>query len=276
VASPRVSRVHPIESKIRRVNKVSISEDIAQQILDLISSGNLAPGQRLPSERELCKNFGAARSSLREALRGLSMIGVLTARVGEGTSVAADGGKFLGKVIEWRLITEKHDIENLLEVRIALEGVAAANMALNGTEADIAKLGALLARMKSSVNDKKQFAAYDLEFHVTIAKASGNTLLFDLISMIRNQLVTALDKLLLPHVRPITYKEHAAIVHAIERRDPVKARDAMYAHLHSSLLRHRGTTPKETAAKPTTAAAVKTRRAPRIAAAAAPAARQPD
>jgi GntR family transcriptional repressor for pyruvate dehydrogenase complex len=276
VASPRVSRVHPIESKIRRVNKVSISEDIAQQILDLISSGNLAPGQRLPSERELCKNFGAARSSLREALRGLSMIGVLTARVGEGTSVAADGGKFLGKVIEWRLITEKHDIENLLEVRIALEGVAAANMALNGTEADIAKLGALLARMKSSVNDKKQFAAYDLEFHVTIAKASGNTLLFDLISMIRNQLVTALDKLLLPHVRPITNKEHAAIVHAIERRDPVKARDAMYAHLHSSLLRHRGTTLKETATKPTTAAAVKTRRAPRIAAAAAPAARQPD
>ena len=99
MASPRVSRVQPIESQFRRVNKVSISEDIAQQILDLISSGKLIPGQRLPSERELCKNFGAARSSLREALRGLSMIGVLTARVGEGTSVAADGGKFLGKIV---------------------------------------------------------------------------------------------------------------------------------------------------------------------------------
>ena len=262
MAGPRVSRVHPIESKIRRVNKVSISEDIAQQILDLISNGTLVPGQRIPSERDLCKTFGAARSSLREALRGLCMIGVLTARVGEGTSVAADGGKFLGKVMEWRLITEKHDIENLLEVRIALEGVAAANMALNGTEDDIAKLSELLAKMKSSVNDKKQFAAYDLEFHVTIAKASGNSLLFDLISMIRNQLVRALDKLLLPHVRPITYKEHEAIVHAIERRDPEKARDAMYAHLHSSLLRHRGTPVKTT--KPAAPVAVKTRRAGRI------------
>ena len=147
MAGPRVSRVHPIESKIRRVNKVSISEDIAQQILDLISNGTLVPGQRIPSERDLCKTFGAARSSLREALRGLCMIGVLTARVGEGTSVAADGGKFLGKIMEWRLITEKHDIENLLEVRIALEGVAAANMALNGTEDDIAKLSELLAKM---------------------------------------------------------------------------------------------------------------------------------
>src|ERR1700733_15532691 len=154
-----------VQSKIRRVTKVSISEEIAQQIMDLIASGDLKPGQRLPSERELCKNFGAGRSSLREALRCLSIVGVLNARVGEGTSVATDGGKFLGKIVEWRLITEKHDIENLLEVRIALEGVAAANMALNGTDADIAKLGALLARMKSSVSDKKQFAAYDLEFH---------------------------------------------------------------------------------------------------------------
>jgi GntR family transcriptional repressor for pyruvate dehydrogenase complex len=241
VASPRVSRVQPIEPQFRRVNKISISEDIAQQILDLISSGKLVPGQRLPSERELCKNFGAARSSLREALRGLSMIGVLTARVGEGTSVAADGGKFLGKIMEWRLITEKHDIENLLEVRIALEGVAAANMALHGTEADIAKLGALLAKMKSSVKDKKQFAAFDLEFHVTLAKASGNSLLFDLICMIRNQLVTALDKLLLPHVRPLTYKEHAVIFQAIERRDAKSASDAMHVHLESSLARHRAT-----------------------------------
>jgi GntR family transcriptional repressor for pyruvate dehydrogenase complex len=265
VASPRVSRVQPIESQFRRVNKVSISEDIAQQILDLISSGNLEPGQRLPSERELCKNFGAARSSLREALRGLSMIGVLTARVGEGTSVAADGGKFLGKIIEWRLITEKHDIENLLEVRIALEGIAAANVARDGTETDIARLATLLAKMKSAVKDKKQFAALDLEFHVTLAKASGNSLLFDLISMIRNQLVTALDKLLLPQVRPLTYKEHAAIVDAIQHRDADRARDAMHTHLQSSLARHRATMGEKIATKSMVPVAVTRRRSRRIA-----------
>jgi GntR family transcriptional repressor for pyruvate dehydrogenase complex len=251
--------VQPIEPQFRRVNKISISEDIAQQILDLISSGKLTPGQRLPSERELCKNFGAARSSLREALRGLSMIGVLTARVGEGTSVAADGGKFLGKIIEWRLITEKHDIENLLEVRVALEGIAAANVAREGKPADIAKLSALLAKMKSSVKDKKQFAALDLEFHVTLAKASGNSLLFDLISMIRNQLVTALEKLLLPHVRPLTYKEHAAIVEAIEQHDGDRARDAMHTHLQSSLARHRAMMGEQIGAKAMVPVAVKKR-----------------
>ena len=259
MASRRASRVQPVEPQFRRVNKVSISEDIAQQILDLISSGKLTPGQRLPSERELCKNFGAARSSLREALRGLSMIGVLTARVGEGTSVAADGGKFLGKIMEWRLITEKHDIENLLEVRVALEGIAAANVAREGSQADIARLSTLLSKMKSSVKDKKQFAALDLEFHVTLAKASGNSLLFDLVSMIRNQLVTALDKLLLPQVRPLTYKEHAAIVEAIVQRDADRARDAMHTHLLSSLARHRATMGEQIATKAVVPVAVEKR-----------------
>jgi GntR family transcriptional repressor for pyruvate dehydrogenase complex len=187
------------------------------------------------------------------------MIGVLTARVGEGTSVAADGGKFLGKIMEWRLITEKHDIENLLEVRIALEGIAAANVARDGTEADIARLATLLSKMKSAVKDKKQFAALDLEFHVTLAKASGNSLLFDLISMIRNQLVTALDKLLLPHVRPLTYKEHAAIVAAIQQRDADRARDAMHTHLQSSLVRHRATMGEKIAAKASVPVAAKKR-----------------
>src|SRR6202789_3624556 len=89
-----------IESKIKPVVKTSISDEIVDQIISLISKGDLKPGQRLPSERELCKTFGAGRSSLREALRCLSIVGVLNARVGEGTSIALDGGKFLGKIFE--------------------------------------------------------------------------------------------------------------------------------------------------------------------------------
>jgi GntR family transcriptional repressor for pyruvate dehydrogenase complex len=148
-----VSHTKKIQSKIRPVTKISISEEIAQQIMDLISNGDLKPGQRLPSERELCKNFGAGRSSLREALRCLSIMGVLNARVGEGTSIALDGEKFLGKIVEWRLITEKHDIENLLEVRIALEGVAAAKVASVGSKEDIAKIEELIGKMEASVSD---------------------------------------------------------------------------------------------------------------------------
>jgi GntR family transcriptional repressor for pyruvate dehydrogenase complex len=94
---PTKSNVTP---KLRRVAKVSISDEIVEQLMELIAQGDLKPGQRLPSERELCVRFGTCRSSLREALRCLSIVGVLNARVGEGTSVATDGGKFLGTILE--------------------------------------------------------------------------------------------------------------------------------------------------------------------------------
>lgn len=230
-----------VESKIQRVTKISISEEIARQIMDLISNGDLKPGDHLPSERELCKNFGASRSSLREALRCLSIVGVLDARVGEGTSVASDGEKFLRKIIEWRLMTERHDVENLLEVRMALEGVSAADTALNGTPEQIEKLRILLTRMHAVIKDEKAFAALDLEFHVTLANASGNALISDLISLVRNQLMKALHKVLVvPHALPLTHQEHTAIVEAIERHDPEAARTAMRAHLEAHLRRYAG------------------------------------
>jgi GntR family transcriptional regulator, transcriptional repressor for pyruvate dehydrogenase complex len=229
----------PVESKIKRVTKISISDEIAKQIMDLISRGELKPGDHLPSERELCKDFGASRSSLREALRCLSIVGVLNARVGEGTSVAEDGEKFLRKIIEWRLITERHDIENLLEVRMALEGVSAANTARHATAEQVEELRKLVAKMRASLKDEKTFAALDLDFHVAMAEASGNELVFDLIALVRGQLLKALHKVLVvPHALPLALKEHAAIFGAIERRDPDGAREAMQKHLLAHLMRY--------------------------------------
>ncbi len=207
--------------------------------MDLIADGTLKPGQRLLSERELCGLFGASRSSLREALRCLSIVGVLNARVGEGTSVAEDGGKFLRKIMEWRLISENHDIENLLEVRIALEGVSAAKSAMNATPEDIEKARKLLSQMKNALKDKKQFAVLDLEFHITLANASGNAVLSDLISVIRSQLARTLARVLkLPNALPLSLKEHTAILDAIERHDHEGARKAMLDHLEAVLVRY--------------------------------------
>ena len=236
---PQTPRLKPIKSKLRPVSKTSISDEIVDQIMSLIASGDLKPGQRLPSERELCKDFGAGRSSLREALRCLCIVGVLTARVGEGTSVALDGGKFLGKIVEWRIITEQHDIEDLMQVRIALESVTAASAASRSSEENLTKLQLLLAKMEAAVNDERRFAALDLEFHVTLAAASENFLILDLVSMIRGQLAKALSRVLtLPNARPLTLKEHLVIVNALRRRDPHAASDAMRHHLEAGLKRY--------------------------------------
>jgi GntR family transcriptional repressor for pyruvate dehydrogenase complex len=239
----RKDQLHPQETgqlKLQPIRRSSISDDIVQQIISLISKGDLKAGQRLPSERELCVRFGAGRSSLREALRCLSIMGVLTARVGEGTSVAIDRSKFMETVLRWRLSTEQHDIEDLMEVRIALEGVTAARAARNSADADIKKLRDLVAKMEVAVGDAKRFAALDLDFHLGLAKTSNNDLILDLVSLIRGQLERGVAKvLLLPEAMPLSVKEHKAILQAIIKRDPEAARAAMQAHLNAAILRHR-------------------------------------
>lgn len=239
MGSSRVRQDLLVESKLRKVQKTSISEDIAQQIMDLIANGDLKPGQMLPTERDLCLNFGASRSSLREALRCLSIVGVLNARVGEGTSVAVNGEKFLGKVMEWRLVTEKHEIVSLMEVRKALEGLSASSAARRATKENIETLEQLLVEMKRATNDPKAFGVLDLEFHIELAKASGNSLVRDLVSMIRSQLARALTKVLpLPNALPLSYQEHSAVVEAIKREDPTAANEAMQEHLRRAIQRY--------------------------------------
>ncbi|PYV34221.1 MAG: hypothetical protein DMG22_06920 [Acidobacteria bacterium] len=118
-----------LQNKFMPIDKTSLSEEIAGQIMSLVSSGDLMPGQKLPSERELCLRFGVGRSSLREALRCLTIVGVLETRVGEGTFLAMNRDKFIGKVLEWRVATERKNVENLMKVRLALETETASNAA---------------------------------------------------------------------------------------------------------------------------------------------------
>ncbi|MEO6982088.1 MAG: FadR/GntR family transcriptional regulator [Edaphobacter sp.] len=226
--------------KVRPIRKSSISDDIVQQIISLISNGDLRAGQRLPSERDLCVEFAASRSSLREALRCLSIMGVLTARPGEGTSVAMDGTKFMETVLHWRMSTEQHDIENLMEVRVALEGVTAASAARNAHGADLKKLQDLVVKMEESVGDAKRFAALDLEFHLSLARASNNKLILDLVSVIRGQLERGVAKVLqLPQAMPLSVKEHRDILQAVTANQAEEACAAMQAHLNAAVLRHR-------------------------------------
>jgi GntR family transcriptional repressor for pyruvate dehydrogenase complex len=259
------SKAISVNPKIRPIKKTTISDEIVEQIMGLIESGELQPGQRLPSERDLCVQFGTGRSSLREALRCLSIVGVLQSRVGDGTTVAVNSGKFLGKIFQWRLITEQQNIENLMQVRIALEGLTAANVAINGTAEDLRSLKLLLEQMKASLNDRTKFSALDLEFHIALAKASGNSLTMDLISMIRGQLARALNRVLvLPNARPLSLDEHLRIVGRIRDRDAEGARKAMDIHLNAALERYRkriaiDKTSNESSATPKAAAGKATR-----------------
>lgn len=228
-----------LREKFKPIDKTSLSEEISRQIMALVSSGDLMPGQKLPSERELCTKFGVGRSSLREALRCLTIVGVLETRVGEGTFLALNRDKFLGTVLGWRVATERKNVENLMRVRLALESETAANAALHCTTESVEELEETLFRMKASLADRLPFAAADAAFHLAIAKASENELIFDLLTLIRSQLEEGLLKVgAWPGGPETALVEHRRILDAIRSRDAEAAVSAMRDHLGGALRRY--------------------------------------
>lgn len=229
-----------LKPKVRKIVRVSLSENIAEQIMNSISRGDLRPGQRLPSERDLCKHFGVGRSSLREAIRCLAIIGILDVSVGNGTFVAERATKFLSKILQWRMFTEQLNIEDLMSVRMALEGAAAASAANFGTEKQFNKMDILLNKMQAAKNNPKRFLELDLKFHMLIAEASSNDLLVDLLLMIRRQLrVAVLQFVTLPSGTALACKHHSSLVRALKAHDAAGAVSIMQIHLTISLDRYR-------------------------------------
>src|SRR5688572_393202 len=90
-------------------------------MIDLISRGALKPGDRIPSEKQLCERFGVGRTSVREALRSLAVMGILTSHAGDGTYVSEDSSRYLEKALQWGLLLDRKMVHDLVETRLMLE-----------------------------------------------------------------------------------------------------------------------------------------------------------
>src|SRR5690348_11479615 len=116
-----IQRQSEPQPEFKRVPRASLSDHIVKQMADLISRGALKAGARIPSEKQLCHQFGVGRTSVREALRSLSAMGVLETRMGEGTFVAGDAGCALERSFQWGLLMNPKTVEDLVETRLMLE-----------------------------------------------------------------------------------------------------------------------------------------------------------
>ena len=228
---------------LRPVSKASLSDKIVEQIIDLIARDVLKPGERLPSERELCTMFGVGRTSVREALRSLSVMGILDGRVGEGTFVCDNNAKYLEKSLQWGLLLDSKAVQDLAETRLMLETETAASAAQRATVADLSGIEAALADMRDGLDAADHFLESDLQFHLLIAKATQNPILNNLLTMIRAYLLEWIRQSL---VKPASsdksgrarksLAEHDAIFAALRSRDEDGCRQAMKAHIISSSL----------------------------------------
>ncbi|TLY63584.1 MAG: FadR family transcriptional regulator [Gammaproteobacteria bacterium] len=213
---------------------MSSHDQVAAILGTEILKGIHRPGANMPPEPELIQRFQVSRTVLREVMKTLAAKGFVVSKTRIGTRVRdpVHWNFFDADVLAWRVRIGLDDdfLQCLTEVRRALEPAAAALAARRRTAADIAKLRALISQMGRSGHSRQSFAEVDLDFHVGVGAASGNPLIRSMASVIEAALVASFA-----YSSPVddaadhevTANSHAAIVDAIEARDPQAAAQAM-------------------------------------------------
>jgi len=214
-----------------------LSSQVAEQIQQLILSRQLKPGDRLPTERELGETFQVSRTVIREAIRVLEARGLVESQTGSGTYVRAIKGEEVANSLGMYITTQGRffSLESLMEVRRVLEIQVVRLAAQRATESDINHLESILQNMCRSVNDVDAFSRWDLEFHLQLARASGNSLFVILLE----PLTEALFELIwtgssTPGAAEEACAYHRRVLEFVKDRQSEKAADAMREHLDQS------------------------------------------
>jgi len=226
-------KVKTIFNKVR-TKKVYVK--IVEQIRDLIKEGKLKPGDKLPPEQVLAENFGTSRPSVREALSALEILGITESRGGKGNYImdASRSPLYEQKIME--LEKEESPFE-ILEARKVLEIEIVDLAAKRATKEDIDVIYESLHKMESAKSNIPEMMEFDKEFHMNIAKAAHNNLLFSLMDYLNNLLkeelwVNMKEKTWnLPGYPQKYLKEHSEIFNAIKNKDSKNARKQVYHHL---------------------------------------------
>jgi GntR family transcriptional regulator, transcriptional repressor for pyruvate dehydrogenase complex len=210
--------------------------EVTRRLLDYFTGGNIEPGSRLPPERQLASSLGVGRSAIREALAALEILGVVTVRPGSGTYLRGSVSELLPQTLSWGMLLGEQKTLELIGVRHGLEVQAARLAASAATDEAVHRLGEHLAAMERNRGaDLADFVTADMHFHQELAAAAGNELLAEMLQSIRSLIRVWVDRALndRDHAQ-LTCAEHAAILDAIEDRNPDDAAAAMSRHMDSA------------------------------------------
>ncbi len=221
----------------KQIRPKKIYEQVAEALIEMIRSETLKPGDRLDSVQQLAENFNVGRSAVREALSALRAMGLVEMRQGEGTYLKAFDPEALKLPIQTALLMKKKDIENLLEVRKVLEAGTVEAAAVRRSEKDLVRIKTALEEMKLATGNEELGEKADFDFHMAIARASGNSLLVSLLNNVSEMTIS-----LMRETRRLSlysekrtwerlYDQHSVLYKAIESENPESARTAIFEHL---------------------------------------------
>lgn len=224
-------------SSFATVSRVSPTQQVQGQLLAAIRNGEYPPGTLLPSERLLCEAFGVSRVSIREALAGLVATGLIDIQQGKGAFVRPGiGDEYAGP---FGLYIELHrdELAELLRVRGALDGLAAARAAENSDETALSAIKAAHQEFVDAVErgaDPEELKLRDVAFHESIAQAGGGMLLPNLLTQLNGLLVESRQILFAqPGQPPRSVAGHSVILNAILAGAAEDAQQAAVRHVDS-------------------------------------------
>jgi GntR family transcriptional repressor for pyruvate dehydrogenase complex len=222
--------------QIEPLAREGVALRLVHRLLGMVRTGNLKPGDRLPSERELAELFDVSRPTIREAIKALTMLGVLRTRHGGGIFVSPlEAADLLGP-LTFFLSLRDVEVDHLYDARALIEGEIAARAACRASEADANELEALIAQQEGVVDNPVAYRDVDRRFHMRLAEISGNPFLartaeslFTLGEEFR-KIASETTAVISGSVR-----DHKRIVVALRARDAEAARSAMRDHMQHVL-----------------------------------------
>jgi GntR family transcriptional repressor for pyruvate dehydrogenase complex len=214
----------------------TVCEAVIEQIKSGVRSNRYTPGSRLPSERALAEQLGISRPTIREALRTLTVLGVVEARQGSGTQLSPSSANVLKSSFEFLMLLDQPTVYALYEARELIEVHLAGRAAEYRTANDLAVLEAILEEMRREISDPAAMTDPNVRFHQAIAAAAQNVVMERVMDCLHDGIRTCIEA-----TRPATpdtagsYERHVTIYDAIRRQNPADARRAMTIHMATAV-----------------------------------------
>lgn len=225
-------------STFKAVKKVTVTEQIMEQIAGLITSGQLRAGDQLPNERDLAEQFRVTRGRVREALRALSLVGLITIRAGEGSFVNEQETPLQSDMIVWMFHSEINNLDEVYAARKLIESEVYVTAAAHAAKSDIVHLQTILqsiSKMKEGGHNPEDYLELLDQFDLYMGEITGNRIYGKLMqTIVHLRRETSLKLLKVPGAIDNSIEMRSSILKAIQSKDPKLVNESVKSLFRSS------------------------------------------
>jgi GntR family transcriptional regulator, transcriptional repressor for pyruvate dehydrogenase complex len=217
------------------LKRKTLTSQVIDHIVGMIKNGDIKPGERLPTETQMTQLLGVSRTCVREAIKSLQSLGLISVRQRIGATLLEPSPANLLNAEQFSLAIQSQQTDALLEFRKIMEVGLASLAAEKADDADLSQMKTALDRYRMEIASNQAESSTDMSFHAALAAASKNPIAVMVWQMLSTRLGDVLSRTIaLPHVCEESLQDHEKIYRAIKERNPRRARQAMREHLENA------------------------------------------